>query len=54
MNGIEFGAICWLTFSIPSEIGSAIYINYSRMFVVGKCASSLVEYIVAGIVASKM
>lgn len=53
-NGIEFGAICWLTFSIPIEIGAAIYVNYSRMFVVGKCLSSLVEYIVAGVVAAQL
>lgn len=51
INGIEFGAVCWLTFALPLEIGSAIYVNYSRMFVVGKCISSLVEYIVAGVVA---
>ena len=54
MNGIEFGFMCWLTFSIPIEIGNTIYINYSRMFVVGKCISSLFEYLIAGVVASKM
>jgi hypothetical protein len=51
VDGIEFGAICWLTFSIPIEIGSAIYVNTSRMFVFGKCLSSLVEYCAAGVVA---
>jgi hypothetical protein len=48
IDGIEFGAICWLTFAIPLEIGSVIYVNYSRMFVLGKCLSSLVEYTIAG------
>jgi hypothetical protein len=48
INGIEFGAICWLTFAIPLEAGAAIYVNYSRMFVLGKCLSSLFEYIIAG------
>jgi hypothetical protein len=52
VDGIIFGAIFWLAFSVTAEIGSAIYINYSRMFVVGKCVSSLVEYIVAGILTS--
>lgn len=51
MEGIEFGAICWLTFAIPIEIGTAIYVNYSGMFVAGKCLSSLFEYIIAGWVA---
>ena len=41
-DGIEFGALCWITFAIPLEIGSAIYVNYSRMFVIGKTLSSLV------------
>ena len=50
-DGIKFGVICWLTFSVTIEIGSAIYVNYSRMFVAGKCLSSLVEYIVAGSIA---
>ena len=51
-DGIKFGFICWLTFSFTAEVGNAIYINYSRMFVVGKCLSSLTEYIVAGLVAT--
>jgi hypothetical protein len=54
MNGIEFGILCWLTFSIPVEIGNLIYINYSRLFVLGKSLSSLVEYSVAGIIAANM
>jgi hypothetical protein len=54
LNGLEFGAISWLTFSIPIEVGSAIYINYSRMFLFGKCISSLFEYLSAGIIVSKM
>ena len=52
LDGIEFSLICWLGFSIPLEIGNAIYVNYSRMFVFGKCISSLVEYTSAGIIAS--
>ena len=51
VDGIIFGAVFWLAFSVTAEIGNAIYVNYSRMFVVGKCLSSLVEYIVAGILA---
>jgi hypothetical protein len=50
-DGIEFGAACWLAFSVTTEIGNAIYVNYSRMFVFGKCLSSLIEYIVAGMLA---
>jgi hypothetical protein len=48
MDGLEFGAVCWLTFAIPMEIGTAIYVNYSRIFVMGKCLSALVEYMAAG------
>jgi hypothetical protein len=51
LGGVEFGALCWLTFSIPAELGSAIYVNFSRMFTVGKCISSLFEYVVAGVIA---
>ena len=50
-DGIEFGVVCWLAFSVTTEIGNAIYVNYSRMFVFGKCLSSLVEYAVAGMLA---
>jgi hypothetical protein len=49
-NGMEFGLVCWLSFAIPLEIGTAIYVNYSKMFVVGKCLSSLLEYVAAGAV----
>lgn len=51
IDAIKFGSICWLTFSVTIEIGTAIYVNFSRMFIVGKCLSSLVEYIVAGVIA---
>jgi len=50
-DGMEFGALCWLAFMIPSDLGSAVYVNYSRMFVVGKCLSGLVECIAAGALA---
>jgi len=48
LAGALFGVIFWLTFSVTAELGNAVYVNYSRKFVVGKCVSSLVEYIVAG------
>lgn len=47
MEGVEFGVLCWLAFIIPLEVGAAIYVNYSRMFVLGKCLSGLVECVVA-------
>ncbi len=53
-DGIKFGALCWITFAVPLEIGSAIYVNYSRMFVIGKTLSSLVEYIIAGVLATAL
>ena len=45
-------AICWATFSVTIEAGNAVYVNYSSKFVVGKCISSLVEYMIAGAVAA--
>lgn len=51
-TGLKFGFICWLTFSVTTEIGNAIYINYSRKFVIGKCLSSFFEYFVAGLLAA--
>ena len=52
MDGIEFGAVLWLTFSVTTEVGNAVYVNYSPMFVLGKCISSLIEYTTAGILAA--
>jgi hypothetical protein len=52
MDGINFGLACWLTFSLTTEIGRAIYVNFSRMFVLGQCLSSLFEYVAAGIAAA--
>jgi hypothetical protein len=46
-SGLKFACMCWLTFSVTIEIGNAVYVNFSRMFVLGKCLSSLVEYLVA-------
>lgn len=51
-DGIKFGLISWLTFSVITEIGRAIYVNFSRMFVLGQCLSSLFEYVAAGIAAA--
>jgi hypothetical protein len=50
-EGVEFGVLCWLAFIIPLELGSAVYVNYSRMFVVGKCLSGLAECIAAAVLA---
>lgn len=50
-DGIEFGVLCWLAFILPWEIGSAVYVNYSRMFVFGKCLSGLAECVAAGVLA---
>jgi hypothetical protein len=50
-QGIGFSFICWLTFSLTAELGSAIYVNYSPLFVLGKCLSSLFEYMVASVLA---
>ncbi len=51
-EGMKFGIICWAAFSLTIETTNAIYVNYSRMFVAGKCLSSLVEYVIAGAVAA--
>jgi hypothetical protein len=45
--GLKFAGLCWLTFSVTLEIGNAVYVNYSPLFVLGKCLSSFVEYLVA-------
>jgi hypothetical protein len=52
MDSVKFGLLCWLAFSVTTEIGNAIYVNYSRMFVLGKCLSSLFEYVAASIAAA--
>lgn len=50
-DGTAFGVLCWLAFMLPMEIGSAVYVNVSRMFVVGKCLSGLAECAAAGVLA---
>ncbi|HXB43052.1 MAG TPA: hypothetical protein VNV85_03310 [Puia sp.] len=50
-DAITFGIFCWLTFSLTIDIGNAIYVNYSRMFVVGKSLSSLIEFTAASSIA---
>ena len=52
IDSIKFGLLCWLTFSVTTEIGRAIYVNFSRMFVLGQCLSSLFEYTAAAIAAA--
>jgi hypothetical protein len=47
LAALKFAGLCWLTFSVSLEIGNAVYVNYSPMFVLGKCLSSLVEYLAA-------
>ena len=47
LAALKFSGLCWLTFSVSLEIGNAVYVNYSPMFVLGKCLSSLVEYLAA-------
>jgi len=51
LDGIEFGGLCWLAFVIPPQIESAIYVNFSPMFVVGKCLGGLAECTIAAILA---
>lgn len=51
-EGVVFGFVFWLGFSVTIELGNAIYVNTSTMFVFGKCLSSLLEYLVSGILAS--
>ena len=52
LDSIKFGLLCWLTFSVTAEVARAIYVNFSRMFVLGQCLSSLFEYVAAGIAAA--
>ena len=47
LAALKFAGLCWLTFSVSLEIGNAVYVNYSPMFILGKCLSSLVEYLAA-------
>lgn len=53
-DGMEFGVLCWLAFILPMEVGSAVYVNYSRMFVLGKCLSGLAECVAAGVLAASI
>jgi hypothetical protein len=54
VHGIGFGVLLWACFSLTFELNSAIYVNFSRMFTLGKCLSSLVEYAAAGALAAAL
>jgi uncharacterized paraquat-inducible protein A len=54
LESISVGAIFWLAFSLTAELGMAVYVNFSPVFVFGKCLSALVEYVAAGIIAALM
>jgi hypothetical protein len=54
LGGMEFGLVLWFAFSVTQELGSAIYVQLSRMFVLGKCLSALVEYVLAGLLAATL
>ena len=53
-DALKFSLILWFSFSFLSEIGGAIFVNFSKMFVLGKCISSFLEFLGSGLVAAAL
>lgn len=51
ISNCKLGLICFACFSLISELGSAIYVNYDKMFVAGKLIASALSYVAAAIIA---
>ncbi len=51
LSDCKLALICFACFSVITELNNAIYINYNRMFVVGKLISSSLCFIAAAIIA---
>ena len=51
MRAIKLGLLCCVAFTITSELSSAIYVQWSWRFILGKLISSIVVYTIAGIIA---
>jgi len=50
-SDIKLALICFACFSLIIELGTAIYVNYNKMFVVGKLLASCLNFIAAAIIA---
>jgi hypothetical protein len=50
-NDIKLGLICFACFGLILEMNNAIYINYDKGFVLANLTASLLNYIVAAIIA---
>ena len=51
LSDAKLGIICFACFGFIVEIGNAIYVNFDRMFVVGKLLASCFSYIAAAVIA---
>jgi hypothetical protein len=51
-EALKIGALCWATFLLPEIIGTSIYVNLHRMFVIGKSLSSLVVLLAASAISA--
>jgi hypothetical protein len=47
----KLGLLCFACFTLISEIGNAIYINYDKRFLAGKLIASCLCYLSAAIIA---
>jgi hypothetical protein len=51
-SNCELGLICFASFTLISELGNSIYINYDRMFLAGKLLAFCVNFMLAAVIAS--
>jgi len=51
LSDCKLGLICFACFGLTLELGNAIYINYHKGFIAGKLIASVLNYIVAAIIA---
>jgi len=52
LSQCKLGLICFACFSLIAEANNAIYINYDKMFMVGKLVASCLSFMLAAVIAS--
>ena len=51
LSNCKLGLICFGCFTLITELGNAIYVNYNKAFVVGKLIAAAINFTVAALIA---
>src|SRR5476651_398240 len=50
LSQCKLGLICFACFSLIAEVNNVIYINYDKMFMVGKLVASALSFMLAAVI----